>query len=254
MFSERFSFSLPARVNLVGGGGKTALILALLEEYSQKLPVIYTTTTRIHPPHPAQGMIIISSDNEQWLELLLERSLFGACHGRTFVVTRLPGAPNLLRGVDPGFGSRLDKLLFPVILNEADGARSMSIKMPREGEPVLMTGANYLVPVIGIDCLNQRLGPETVFRWDLAAERCQLEAGGILTPELAASLLFHPQGVCRAWQADMKIVPFINKVDSDETDDLARRLATALLHNGRFPVQRVVWGSLKTLRNGSFEM
>ena len=46
--------------------------------------------------------------------------------------------PDLLKGVEPEFGRFLDRDLFPVLLNEADGARSMSLKMPREGEPVLM--------------------------------------------------------------------------------------------------------------------
>ena len=248
LFSQHFAFSLPARVNFVGGGGKTSLILKLLEEYSESVPVIYTTTTRIHPPHPCDGLAIISSDNDSYLEMMLENAVLGWCCGRRFVVTHLSSGPGLLRGVGRDFADRLDRALFPLILNEADGARSMPLKMPREGEPVLMAGANYLVPVIGLDCLNRPLGPQTLFRWELASQRYNLKAGQILVPELAASILLHPQGVCKDWQPGMQIIPFINKVDSDSEDVPARALARALMNNDHFPVQRVVWGSV---HNGS---
>ncbi len=248
MFFEKFSFLLPARVNFVGGGGKTSLILRLLEEYSESVPVVYTTTTRIHPPHPTEGMVVISSDNDEYLQMMLERAVSNWCCGRRFVVTHLSNSPNLLQGVGRDFASRLDPMHFPVLLNEADGARSMSLKMPRDGEPVLLTSANYLVPVIGLDCLNRPLGPETLFRWEYAAHRFALKANTILTPEVAASLLLHPEGVCKDWKPGMQIVPFINKVDSESDDEWARALAVALLKHASYPVDRVVWGSLQ---NGS---
>jgi probable selenium-dependent hydroxylase accessory protein YqeC len=248
LFSEQFDFSLPARVDFVGAGGKTGLILKLLEEYSQATPALYTTTTRIHPPHPLDGLVIISSDNEEYLVRLLERAVFAWSRGRRFVATHLESSPNLLRGVTPGFAEQLDRVRFPVILNEADGARSMSLKMPRDGEPVLMIGSNYLVPIIGLDCLNKPLGPETLFRWDMASHRYRLPAGEILSPALAAALLLHPHGVCRDWRPGMRIVPYINKVDVEAEDPLADSLARALLRNGNLPIERVVYGSLDSLR------
>ncbi len=247
-FSELFEFSLPARVNFVGGGGKTSLILKFLEEYSDEVPAVYTTTTRIHPPHPSNGLVVISSDNEEYLNLLLARAVGGWSRGRKYVVSRLPSSPRLLRGVTPTFAEHLDQDLFPVILNEADGARSMSLKMPREGEPVFMTGANYLVPVIGLDCINRPMGPETLFRWEIASRSLSLRQGQILKPELASSILFHPQGVCKFWKPGTRIIPYINKADSESDDLLARSLALALVQNGHFPVERVVWGSTQNVR------
>ncbi|MGD0309584.1 MAG: selenium cofactor biosynthesis protein YqeC [Acidobacteriota bacterium] len=248
LFTEQFDFSLPARVDFVGAGGKTGLILRLLEEYSQAMPVLYTTTTRIHPPHPLDGLVIISSDNEEYLVRLLERAVSAWSHGRRFVATHLESSPNLLRGVAPDFVERLDCVRFPVILNEADGARSMSLKMPRDGEPVLLTASNYLVPVIGLDCLNKPLGPETLFRWDMASHRYRLPAGEFVSPELAAALLLHPHGVCKDWRPGMRIVPYINKADVEAEDALAGSLARAVLRNGNLPIERVVYGSIHSQR------
>lgn len=246
MFIDSFDFATPARINVVGGGGKTSLILKLLEEFAASGPAVYTTTTRIHPPHPAGGFLVISCDDDATLAALLTSMAADWCPGRRFVASHLSHAPNLVPGVNPDFAGKLDPGLFPVLLNEADGARGMSLKMPRAGEPVLMEGANYLVPVIGLDCLNQALGPETLFRWELAARRFHLPAGRILDAGLAASILLHPEGVCKDWTPGAQIIPFINKADSDADGELALALADALYRCGHFPIHRVIWGSVQS--------
>ena len=249
MFLEEFAFRLPASINFVGGGGKTALILRLAEEFSRSVQVIYTTTTRIHPPHPRNGLAIISSDDIGLLRLILQRAgRDRSDHVRTFVVTRPAMTPDLLKGVEPDFGRFLDRDLFPVLLNEADGARGMSLKMPREGEPVLMEDSEYLVPVLGLDCVNKPLGPATLFRWEMAAGRYSLKEGETLTPKLTAQILLHPEGVCKGWREGMAVIPFINKVDSEQDDGLAREVVEALLRQGSLPVKRVVWGSAQERR------
>jgi probable selenium-dependent hydroxylase accessory protein YqeC len=245
LFSEQFAFQPHTLVNFVGGGGKTILIHKLMEEYCPQGPVLYTTTTRIHPPDPSEGLVVISSDNIPLLKVMVDRVIRN-CSDRAYklVVTRHYMRPNLLRGLPPDFTNSFAREWFPILLNEADGAASYSIKIPREGEPVLMEGAEYLVPVIGMDCLFQPLGPEVVFRFNTLADHFSLRAGGQITPEVAAGILMHKLGVCKGWNPGATIIPFINKVDSPAQDSAARDLANALLSNGNFPVQRVVFGSV----------
>jgi probable selenium-dependent hydroxylase accessory protein YqeC len=245
LFSEIFSFKPHALVNFVGGGGKTVLIHKLMEERCSQGPVFYTTTTRIHPPDPSEGLVVISSDHLPLLKLMVER-VTRASSSRSYkmVITRHFVRPNLLQGVPPDFCTGMDRELFPILLNEADGAASFSLKLPRAGEPVLMEGADYLVPVIGIDCLSQPLGTTAVFRFQLFAEKFSLRAGEPITPEIAAGILMHKEGVCKDWKPGAEIIPFINKVDSPEQDSAARHLADAILHNGAFPVKKVIWGSV----------
>jgi hypothetical protein len=102
--------------------------------------------------------------------------------------------------------------------------------------------------VIGLDCLNKPLGLETLFRWDMASQRYHLQPGEIVSPELAASLLLHPHGVCKDWRPGMRIVPYINKADVEAEDALAGSLARALLRNGSLPIERVVYGSVHSQR------
>ena len=107
-----------------------------------------------------------------------------------------------------------------------------------------MQNAEYLVPVIGSDCLYRSLGPEVIFRWEIFAEHFPAHTGESLTPQLAADILMHRHGVCKDCGPGTKIIPFINKVDSPEQDSAARDLAQEILHNGNFPVERVLFGSV----------
>ena len=246
MFIEPFAFQPHTIVNFVGSGGKTALIHRLLQEYCAQGPVLYTTTTRIHPPAPCEELVVISSDNLSLLRIMLQQ-IARDCSNRRYrlVATRSYMSPTLLKGVTPDFAGMLDRTLFPILLNEADGAASYSIKLPRENEPVLMEGAQYLVPVIGIDCLNKPMGPDVIFRWQTCAEHFSLRAGEPLTPELAAAILMHKEGVCKDWTPDTTIIPYINKVDETAQDSVARRLAELIIRNGSFPVERAVIGSAR---------
>jgi probable selenium-dependent hydroxylase accessory protein YqeC len=247
VFAEHFTFQMPAVVNFVGGGGKTGLILRLLDEFAESTSAIYTTTTRMHPPDPGHGLVILSGDNMNLLKSVLNQiaGAYRSPHAK-FVVANLPipDSHNLIGGVPTDLVRGINRNYFSIIFNEADGARSMSLKMPRAGEPVLMEETTCLVPVIGMDCLLKPLGPETLFRWDMAAKRFSLKAGQTITPKLAADLLLHKEGVCSGYRSGMSIVPFVNKVDDPSQDSLARELALELLRNEHFPVRKVVWGSI----------
>lgn len=252
MFSEQFAFSPHTLANFVGGGGKTVLIHKLMEEYCASGPVVYTTTTRIHPPDPSEGLVVISSGNLPLLQMMVDR-VGQCCPHNPFKLTITSNyiSPTLLRGVPPDFANAINRKLFPILFNEADGAAGFSLKIPRENEPVLMENAEYLVPVIGIDCLHQPLGPDVVFRWEIFSGLSGLRPGERMTPELAAGILMHPQGVCRSWKTGTKIIPFINKVDGPSLDLAAKDLANIILRNGNFPVEHVVYGSAIKGRSAS---
>jgi probable selenium-dependent hydroxylase accessory protein YqeC len=245
LFVEQFAFESHTLVNFVGGGGKTILIHKLMDECCAAGPALCTATTRIHPPDPTEELVVISSDNIFILKRIVEQiSRDCSDHSYKMIVARHFMSPNLLRGVPSDFLAGVDRKLFPILFNEADGAASFSLKLPREDEPVLMENAEYLVPVIGLDCLGRPLGQEVLFRWQTQAERFSLRAGELITPELAAGILMHQQGVCKQWKPGVSIIPFINKVDRPAQDSAAMDLAHSILRNGNFPVERVVFGSV----------
>lgn len=216
-----------------------------MDEFCADGPVLYTTTTRIHPPETREGLAIISSDNIDLLKRIMAR-IGSSCsaHSHKFVVTRSYMSPTLLKGVPSDFDNTFNRESFSILFNEADGAAGFSIKLPGTGEPVLMEHAEYLVPVIGVDCIYQPMGPEVLFRWKAFSEKFSLHSGAMITPELAARILMHKQGVCKEWKPGTTIIPFINKVESTAQEAAARELAQFILKNGNFPVTRVVFGSV----------
>jgi probable selenium-dependent hydroxylase accessory protein YqeC len=253
LFSEQFAFRLHTLVNFVGAGGKTSLIYKLLQEYCAEGPVLSSTTTRIHPPDPEEGLVVISGENLALLKQIVTQ-ISCSCADRPYkmIVARHFMSPNLLRGVPSSFADSLDRKLFPILFNEADGAAGYSLKLPQEGEPVLMDSAEYLVPVIGLDCMEQPLGPEVLFRWQALSKRFSLQAGERITPEIAARILMHKQGVCKDWKPGVIIIPFINKADDASQDSTAKELAYAIINNGSFPIDHVVAGS--TLKGRAFSV
>ncbi len=245
MFSELFGFQSHALVNFVGGGGKTSLIRKLAEEFSPRGPVLCTATIRIHPPDPADGFVVISGDNIDLLRLMVRRigEDWADCPVKLSVGGHFVG-PRLLKEVPPDFNNAVDRKFFPILLNEADSAEGFCINMPEEHGPVLMQNAEYLVPVVGIDCLNLAMGPAVVCRWNLLADELALREGDRFTAATAAAILMHPEGVCRKCRPGTTILPFINKVDEPSQDGVARELAAEILRNPAFPVERVLYGSL----------
>lgn len=244
MLSEQFAFHNHALVNFVGGGGKTALIHRLMNEYAGNGTALCTTTTRLHPPAYEEGFSFISGVTPSLLRQALER-IGRTCTGNNYKIVaagRFMSA-NLALGVPTDFISLMDRKLFPVFLNEADGAAGFSLKLYRENEPVLMSGAEYLVPVIGIDCIGKTLGPDTALRWRELSQKFALREGDLITPQLASAIFMHPHGACRDWNPGTKIIPFINKVDSEALEPIAKNLAGLILNNGNFPVERVLIGS-----------
>ncbi len=251
--ADHFGLKLPAVVNVVGAGGKSGLILSLVDRFSESMPVLYTTTTRILYPPPESGTCVIAADDCAILHRLAVAGGRAFRHRRfRLVAAGLSQRAGYLSGVDADFADGEIREAFPLVFNEADGARGMSLKFPRDGEPVLMKGARYLIAVIGLDCLGQAAGPRSVFRWELLPPGIKSREGEPLNSKLASEILLHPLGVCKDWHHDSIIIVYVNKVDAPDLDPVAAALARILLKNQHFPIERVVCGSLRFPRSSTF--
>jgi probable selenium-dependent hydroxylase accessory protein YqeC len=236
--AEAFQLKDREVISLVGGGGKTTLMFSWGRELAnRRRGVILTTTTKIWEPGPSPDFIsLVSSDfipMQEWIAknlsthpcLLLARS-------------RLPTGK--WEGLPAEWIAEIIKIPgVTCILVEADGAKGHSLKAPREGEPVVPLNTTLLVPVVGIDALGCPLDENHVFRWRLAMEILQKPEGTILNEEmisrlLAATLKGRPEGV--------RVIPFINKIDSPYDLERGRKLGQALLNIRGQEIKRVVLG------------
>lgn len=193
----------------VGGGGKTSLILRLVQECTAVgLRVIYTTTTRIFPP-PLATFPVDASGN------VPAEALARLNGGEPVCLHRGVDAAGKLTGVDPQAVGRWRDAA-DVILVEADGSRGLPLKAPAAGEPVVPPAANVFVPVAGMSAIGRPLDGDTVHRPERAASVLGVPQGTLVAPALMARLLLHPQGGLKGMPPKARVVPVLGQGDAPE--------------------------------------
>jgi molybdenum cofactor cytidylyltransferase len=230
----------PELVAIVGGGGKTSLLFALAAELPGR--TVVTTTTRIFAAQIRLAPAVCYADDLEPLGRLLD------AHGVCLVVGRVEGDKAF--GVPPDLPARL--LARPDVDNvlvEADGSRMRPVKAPAAHEPVIPPGTTLLAPVAGLNALEGPL-EKVAHRPELV--RAVLDAPAIsdrplleeerLTPAGLAKLLTHPDGGLKGALVGVRVIPFLNKVESDTRLAGARTAARLMLREPR--VSRVVLASL----------
>ncbi len=245
-------------ISLVGGGGKTSLMFAL----ARALPggVVLTTTTRIFAAQMKLATAVCDVNNLSSLDETLTQ--FGSC----LVVGEVQGEKAF--GVPPALpGQLLARPDVDFVVVEADGSRMLPLKAPAEHEPVIPPETTLVVPMLGIDALDGPIGavahrPELVLsvigdRLAVVGERCSVvgdrlaaSEGQALTPKEAAVLLTHPHGGLKNVPPGARVIPFVNKVETDEQLTAARQIAYHVLrltpHASR--LTQVVLGAVQSDR------
>jgi molybdenum cofactor cytidylyltransferase len=213
-----------AVISFVGGGGKTTSMFRLAAELcAAGLRVITTTTTHISKEqvHLAPSSIVI--DDIASLTARLDE------HGHCLVI----GAPD---GKGRVFGATSDLITalrarsdVDAILIEADGSRSLPFKAPGKYEPVVPNETTILVPIAGLNSLGQPLDEAHVHRSDIAAALSQAPLGSPVSTDTIARVLSHPDGGGKLLPVGARLVPLLNKADTEAVALQGSELAEKLL-------------------------
>ncbi len=236
--SEAFQLKDREVISLVGGGGKTTLMFSWGRELANRRPgVILTTTTKIWEPGPSPDYVsLVSSDFIPMQEWIIKNLPTHPC--MLLARSRLPSGK--LEGLPAEWIEEIMKIPgVTCILVEADGAKGHSLKAPRAGEPVVSLNTTLLVPVVGIDALECPLDENHVFRWKLAMDILQKPEGTILNEEMIARLL---AATLKEFPERVRVIPFINKIDTPNDLERGRKLGQALLNIPGREIKRVVLG------------
>ncbi|HHW29823.1 MAG TPA: putative selenium-dependent hydroxylase accessory protein YqeC [Syntrophomonadaceae bacterium] len=216
-------------VAFVGGGGKSSLMLKLATECAQRdKRVLVTTSTKMFISQlESCGCLII----EQQIDRLLQEM------ERVLTECNIIAAASTVIEVNNkavGFTAEtLDKILktglFDFILVEADGARRLPLKAPRDGEPVLPSMATHVLAVTGIDVLNCPLTENHVMCCDLVAELAGQQLGTPVTAETIRSITSRYAYLTELMASRARFIPVINKADSTKLYQDAVKTAQLLL-------------------------
>ena len=238
-------------VSLVGAGGKTSLMFQLAQELSLAgQRVITTTTTHIWQPDEEEVLI------EAGPERLLQRLGSGLVPGERICLAadqKEEDGRLKLVGLSPEAVGRLwDEGAAEYILVEADGARGLPLKAPRDHEPVIPDQATVVVGLVGLSALGRPLDEEHVFAARRLAGLTGARPGQRVDPQVAAQLIGHPAGLFKGTPSQASRVLFLNQSDLPNAREEGLALIQIL---GRQAVGlRVVMASLMTGQREIFDL
>ena len=235
--TQALDAKLPARIALVGGGGKSTAMFQL----AQQLPDLVWATTTTHLgtdqlDYTDQHYIISEPE-----EIDLPR--FKA--NKSTLITGMFTPDYRLRGPDPEV---MDELLWIAdeegisLVVEADGARSRPIKAPAEHEPVIPDWATMVIVVAGLSALGKPFGPEWVHRPERFAQLTGAKLGELISMRQIAKMLVHPEGGLKNIPPAAEKVVLLNQADTPDLRDQAGDMAGELLAGG---YDRVVIGAMQ---------
>ena len=210
-------------VSLVGGGGKSTLMYFLASTGArQGKRVLVTTTTNIFAPDPS-----LYADTAARAE-----ALWAA--GQIAVIgTPIPGKGKLKAPDEALLAALMARA--DLVFIEADGSKHFPVKVPKEGEPVLVPECDAVLAVMGLSAIGKPL-KEVAFRLPEVMRLLGVEEDHILTEEDAARLLSSSFGG-RKGVGDRTFCVVLNQCDDGPRRRAANLIAAYL---ERYDVNNVV--------------
>jgi molybdenum cofactor cytidylyltransferase len=232
----------------VGGGGKTSLMFALANSLPGR--IVATTTTRIFAAQMklAAATVILSAENAGNAAFFAEVSANLDAFGQCLVIGEVGERREKAFGIPLALpGKLLARPDVDYVLVEADGSRMRPIKAPADHEPVIPPATTVVVPAVGIDALARPLS-ESAHRPEKIAELLNIPQSLIFklqpTPADVARILTHPSGGLKGVPEGARVIPLLNKVETETQLAAAREIARLTLQEPR--IERVVIGAVQT--------
>ena len=247
--AQAFGIHQGDNVAFVGGGGKTTAMFRLAEGLARppnRLRVLITTSTRIFAAQIklAPAHVIFDPARQTISEVIPQLNRALDQHGQVLLVGPTEAKSGKAFGIAP---ETIDALAatgqFDVILNEADGSRMRPFKAPAAHEPVIPSSTTLVVPVVGLDVLDQPLNEQTVHRATLVSGLSETRLDQPVTVATINAVLSHTHGGLKNVPALARVIPLLNKAEDPVTLATARRLAASALQQDR--IDRVAIGAVQ---------
>jgi probable selenium-dependent hydroxylase accessory protein YqeC len=230
-------------IALVGGGGKTTLMFTLARQIAQAGSRVVTgPTTKICFPEPEDTPLLMLRENRTRFSESVVAELAGRRH--VTVGQCVLSASNKVDCCEPEFFNDLyRKESTEYVVVEADGARRLPIKAPRENEPVIPSETTMVIGLMGLDVLGKPLNADIAFQAERLGKIMEIEPGHPITARGMAALAADPAGLFKSAPLSARRVIFLNKLDAlDQNVSLERGVLDAF---AALPFHALlIWGRL----------
>ncbi len=211
-------------VSVVGAGGKTKTIEQLAMEYKQlRKKVIITTTTHMFKP---SNFLWCSEESTEILNSYLERDYA--------VWIGLPCSDEKMTAPKPSFLDKLKEYNIPMLI-EADGAKRLPFKVPKDNEPVILSGSHMVIGVLGMDALGKSI-KEICFRPERVAHYLHKTEDQLITKEDYIEVIKGSNGLVKGVTQDMEYIVILNKVDNEVRLREACQIREMLMSQGTMKI------------------
>lgn len=207
LFSEEFcrlDRGQPLLIALIGAGGKTSALHWLAQAfYRQDKRVLFTTTTKMFLPAPANYHRLLIGQTPTTSNAPAITACFSHYQPQDNKVIGLPA-------------EQIDELkqraTFDVILVEADGSRGLPLKAPARHEPCIPSSSDCVIALTGGRVIDRPADPQQIHRWAIFSALTGIGAGEILDQRVFDTLIAHPEGMFKGTPPQARRVWLINQV------------------------------------------
>lgn len=192
---------------VIGAGGKTTLINYLAEQYArQGKKVLVTTTTKMY--------------------ILPDTHLFQRCDEIISFLKDIRNGIVITAGIPCGsgkFSSLCGQWLaniqgyVDIILVEGDGSKSLSLKLPGEGEPVIPSKCNTLYIVGGARAIGRKIN-QVCHRMELVSKFLAKDPSDIVEAEDYCKVLAEYENIVREKYNIENIFTVVSQIDAVENE------------------------------------
>jgi len=212
-------------IALLGGGGKTALLNKLTNEFSQIFDsVLHTSITKtiycpLHKP-----LLISEIEN-------VNLNLYKIKHNPAFIIGNKISKEKF-NGITE-LELEILRHQFDITLFECDGARNKPLKVHNSIDPIIPKFVTHTIIVVGADIIGTKVRDGFVHRPNLFCKTWEVSEDDILIPDLIVEVLTSEQGYLSKIKHECEKIFFVNK--SDISVKNSKILATQLLKKGIGP-------------------
>jgi len=218
LISDKIEETLGNCIGLLGGGGKTALLHKLADEFSQYYPTVLQTSLTKTAFHYTDNPLILNEINMDKLNLI-------KFDNNPLFIIGEKISNEKLKGISE---ADLDiiRRQFDITIFECDGARNKPLKVHTSYDPIVPNFTTHVIIIVGADVINTKVSDGLVHRPELFCKIWSVKSDFEITIDFIVKVLSSPKGYLSKIPGEIDVTYFVNKWDNHQKN--AGNLAKAV--------------------------